>query len=68
MPADVALQNAEKRVKHWVGKEVAAGTFVPLSTESYGRIGLPTHTVLQMLAVAAIYSAAAGLEVTMSAF
>jgi hypothetical protein len=46
---------------------VDKGHKVP-STETYGRMVTPAHTFLKILATAAVSSAAAALEVTMSAF
>jgi hypothetical protein len=51
--AAVASRVAEKRAKYGVGEQIAAGGFLLLSTETYGRTGTSAHKSLQMLAMAA---------------
>jgi hypothetical protein len=66
--AAAAARDQEKRLKYGVGSQVATHGFTPLSTETYGRMGAPAHAFLKDLASAAASSAAAGFEVTTSAF
>jgi hypothetical protein len=77
--AAAALQNIEERAKYGVGGQGAAGGLEPLSTESYGRTcslstvsygrtGLQARQFLLRMAMAAVSSAVASSEVTMSAF
>jgi hypothetical protein len=64
--AAAASSDAEKGAKY--GERIAAGAFVSLSTEGHGRMGLPARKFLQSLPTAAVSSAVAALEVTLSAF
>jgi hypothetical protein len=61
------LCNKSLLVKCGVGGQIAADDFVPLSTESYWGMGSQARKILQLLAMALVSSAVAGLDVTMSA-
>jgi hypothetical protein len=55
-------------LKYGVGEQIAAGGFTLLSTETCGGMSSGAHTFLKSLTDAAMSSAAAGSEVTVTAF
>jgi hypothetical protein len=66
--AAAAGRDREKRLKYGVGEQIAAGGFTPLSTETYSRMSSVAHTFLKSLTDAAMSSASAGSELTITAF
>jgi hypothetical protein len=66
--AAAAVRDRENRLMYGVGEQIAAGGFTPLSTESYGRISSVAHAFPKSLMDAAMPSAAAGSEVTVTTF
>lgn len=66
--AAAAARDQAKRLKYGVGTQPTSHGFIPLTTETYGRLSQPAHSFLKTLATAAASSASAGAEVTTSAF
>jgi hypothetical protein len=62
------VMDAAKSHKYGGSRQVAGGSFTPLSMESYGRLGWLAMQLLRTLADAAASSATAGSDITTSTF